>query len=33
LLLLRAEQEHRRYSLVALAGGSLVAMVIVMSKG
>ncbi|MCU0775390.1 MAG: ZIP family metal transporter [Planctomycetes bacterium] len=32
-LLPRAEQEHRRYSLVALAGGVLVAVVIVLSKG
>jgi ZIP family zinc transporter len=31
-LLPRAEQEHRRYSLVALAGGVLVAVVIVLSK-
>jgi len=31
-LLPRAEQEHRRYSLVALAGGILVAVVIVLSK-
>lgn len=31
-LLPRAEQEHRRYSLVALAGGILVAVAIVMSK-
>ncbi|MAT64827.1 MAG: ZIP family metal transporter [Gammaproteobacteria bacterium] len=31
-LLPRAEQEHRRYSLVALAGGVLVAMIIVASK-
>jgi zinc transporter ZupT len=31
-LLPRAEQEHRRYSLVALAGGILVAVVIVVSK-
>ena len=31
-LLPRAEQEHRRFSLVALAGGVLVAMIIVMSK-
>jgi zinc transporter ZupT len=32
-LLPRAEQEQRRYSLVALAGGVLVAVVIVLSKG
>ena len=31
-LLPRAEQEHRRFSLVALAGGVLVAVLIVMSK-
>jgi zinc transporter ZupT len=31
-LLPRAEQEHKRYSLVALAGGVLVAVIIVMSK-
>lgn len=31
-LLPRAEQEHRRFSLVALAGGVLVAVIIVMSK-
>jgi zinc transporter ZupT len=31
-LLPRAEQEHKRYSLVALAGGVLVAAIIVMSK-
>jgi len=31
-LLPRAEQEHRKYSLVALAGGVLVAMIIVASK-
>jgi len=31
-LLPRAEQEHRRYSFVALAGGVLVAVVIVLSK-
>ena len=31
-LLPRAEQEHRRYSLVALAGGVFVAMIIVASK-
>jgi ZIP family zinc transporter len=31
-LLPRAEQEHRRFSLVALAGGILVAVVIVLSK-
>jgi len=31
-LLPRAEQEHRRYSLVALGGGILVAVVIVLSK-
>ncbi|HRM68088.1 ZIP family metal transporter [Thauera phenylacetica] len=31
-LLPRAEQEHRRYSIVALAGGVLVAVVIVLSK-
>jgi ZIP family zinc transporter len=31
-LLPRAEQEHRRYSIVALAGGVLVAAVIVLSK-
>ena len=31
-LLPRAEQEHRRYSLVALAGGILVAVAIVLSK-
>lgn len=31
-LLPRAEQEHRRYSVVALAGGICVALVIVMSK-
>jgi len=31
-LLPRAEQEQKRYSLVALAGGVLVAMIIVMSK-
>jgi zinc transporter ZupT len=31
-LLPRAEQEHGRYSLVALAGGILVAVVIVASK-
>ena len=28
-----AEQERRRYSLIALAGGVAVAIVIVMSKG
>jgi zinc transporter ZupT len=32
-LLPRAEQEHRRYSIVALAGGVLVAVVIVLSRG
>ena len=32
-LLPRAEQERRRYSLIALAGGVAVAIVIVMSKG
>lgn len=32
-LLPRADQEHRRYSLVALAGGVAVAVVIVASKG
>ncbi|MEX2481870.1 MAG: ZIP family metal transporter, partial [Gammaproteobacteria bacterium] len=32
-LLPRAEQEHKKFSLVALAGGVLVAVVIVMSKG
>jgi zinc and cadmium transporter len=32
-LLPRAEAEHRRYSLVALAGGVLVAVIIVTSKG
>ena len=32
-LLPRAEQEHRRYSLVALAGGVAVAVAIVMTKG
>lgn len=32
-LLPRAEQEHRRYSLVALAGGILVAVIIVISRG
>ena len=31
-LLPRAEQEHRKFSLVALAGGVLVAVIIVMSK-
>lgn len=31
-LLPRAEQEHRRFSLIALAGGVLVAVIIVMSK-
>jgi zinc transporter ZupT len=31
-LLPRAEQEHRRFSLVALAGGVLVAVIIVMAK-
>jgi zinc transporter ZupT len=31
-LLPRAEQEHRKYSLIALAGGVLVAVIIVMSK-
>jgi ZIP family zinc transporter len=31
-LLPRAEQEHRKYSLVALAGGVLVAVIIVTSK-
>jgi zinc transporter ZupT len=31
-LLPRAEQEHKRFSLVALAGGVLVAVIIVMSK-
>jgi zinc transporter ZupT len=31
-LLPRAEQENKRYSLVALAGGVLVAVIIVMSK-
>jgi zinc transporter ZupT len=31
-LLPRAEQEHKRFSLVALAGGVLVAVVIVLSK-
>jgi len=31
-LLPRAEQEHKKYSLVALAGGVLVAVVIVLSK-
>jgi zinc and cadmium transporter len=31
-LLPRAEQEHKRYSLVALAGGVLVAVIILMSK-
>ena len=31
-LLPRAEQEHRKYSLVALAGGVLVAVLIVASK-
>jgi len=32
-LLPRAEQEHRKFSLVALAGGVLVAVIIVVSKG
>lgn len=32
-LLPRAEQEHRRFSLLALAGGVLVALVIALSKG
>jgi zinc transporter ZupT len=32
-LLPRAEQEHRRYSLIALAGGIAVAVVIVISRG
>ena len=32
-LLPRAEQEHKKFSLVALAGGVLVAVIIVMSKG
>jgi zinc transporter ZupT len=31
-LLPRAEQEHQRFSLIALAGGVLVAVIIVMSK-
>lgn len=31
-LLPKADQEHKKYSLVALAGGVLVAMIIVMSK-
>jgi len=31
-LLPRAEQEHKRYSLVALGGGVLVAVIIVLSK-
>lgn len=31
-LLPRAEQEHKRFSLVALAGGVLVAVIIVISK-
>ena len=31
-LLPKAEQEHKRYSVVALAGGVLVAIIIVLSK-
>jgi zinc and cadmium transporter len=32
-LLPKVEQEHRKYSFVALAGGVLVAIIIVVSKG